>query len=98
MDLFSSAAENYIKLELRNNKETRTITSHEIGTAEHIENFKNLHEEFKFYERIHGMSMEGIIALFLAILESLKLQYISFVVLENDLLILPYQKEINEQE
>ena len=47
LDLFSNAAENYIKLELMNSKKTKTITSHEIGTAEHIENFKNLKYPFK---------------------------------------------------
>ena len=96
INMFLEAAQNYIKHEMLNKREERTIETHELGTGEYIEMLKNTEKSFSFYTKINELSKEGMIALFLAILESLKLQYISFEIIENDLLITPYKGDKNE--
>lgn len=98
MDRFVKAAQNYIRNELLNKREQKTIETHEIGTTEYMEQLQNITEPFSFYTKIKGQSKASMIALFLAILESLKLQYISFQFLDDDVLITPYIQGVDEFE
>lgn len=93
LNVFLKAAQNCIRTELLNKKEQRTIETHELGTGEYIEMLKTINDNFSFYDKIKNLSKSGMIALFLAILESLKLQYISFSVSNDDVIIMPYQGE-----
>ncbi len=94
---FSSAAENYMKIELGKKSETRQIEHHDLSSDDYIAELKENIKNFKFYERIQNLSKPAILALFLAILEALKLQYISFVLLEDDILITNYLKENDDK-
>ncbi len=77
MDEFESAIKKAIATELDNRKEQKVIETHEIGMEQYMQEMKELKKEFSFNKRIQILTKGSIIALFLGILESLKLQYIS---------------------
>lgn len=77
MDEFVHVTKLSLQHELSNRKETKIIDAHEIGTEKYIEEFSTLTHEFCFEKRILTYTKPNIIALFLALLESLKLHYVS---------------------
>lgn len=99
IDEFVAAAKKSIMHELENKKETKIIETHEIGMEQYIDEMKILTEEFCFEKRVKVMTKNSIIALFLGVLESLKLHYISMEYREGLIYIMPIVKgdEDNEE-
>lgn len=95
---FEQAIKRAIAHELENKKETKVIETHEIGMEQYIEELKGLTQEFSFNKRIKILTKPSIIALFLGILESLKLQYVSLEIREGEIFITQYDGGIVYEE
>jgi len=93
---FNKATHSYLLTVKENEVEIKVIEKEEIKSEIFLKEFETSPTSFSFKNRLCGLSQGGRISLFLAILEGLKLQFISFEVNDKDLLITPFKKEHNE--
>ncbi len=95
MEDFELAIKKAIIHELDNKKEEKVIETHEIGMEQYLNEMEELTESFSFNKRISILSKPGIIALFLGVLEALKLQYISIEYRVDEIWVTDYKGDVN---
>lgn len=93
LDDFIKATKSFIYQELESSKETRTVDFQEIPIEQYIEQLKHISDDLDVFAMMQKYDMHNRISFFMAILESLKLQYISFYLLDEVLFICRYQEE-----
>lgn len=76
-------------------KETKVIEHNELNIEKYMDGLKTLESSFNFSDFVKDNSKHNIVSMFLAILESLKLQVITVEVKDNDFVVLQF-KEIND--
>ncbi len=96
IDDFIFATQKAIAYEISQHKNEKIMSTPELNMEVYLIEFKTLKNKFNFNQRIKILNIHNIISLFLAILEGLKLQYISFEIVAQELIIYPQNKEIYE--
>lgn len=95
IDQFIQALKNVLSLEFSRVNETKILHVTEISIEENVEYFKKLNRQMNLNKKFKTINKSNQINLFLAILEALKNQYITFKIIDENIIL--YPKDNNEK-